>query len=53
MSADKRIREAADAFRQALTNIFGAEHRSRELSLAMTKIDEAELWAAALARQEA
>lgn len=52
-SAEQRIRDATDDLRQALVNIFGSEHRSREMSLAMTKIDEAEHWALALARQPA
>jgi hypothetical protein len=51
-NANERIRQAADNFRQELVNIFGSEHRSREMSLAQTKIDEAELWAAHLASTE-
>ena len=51
-NVDKRIRNAAENFRQELVDIFGIEP-SRPLALALTKIDEAELWARYLAQQPA
>ena len=51
-NVNARIRNAAENFRQELVSIFGIEP-SRPLALALTKIDEAELWTCHLAQQAA